>query len=429
MYPNLYYAFKDLFDIDLPALKIVNTFGFFVAIAFLISAWVLSLELKRKQASGIFTYKETDITIGKTASFLELFTNFILGFVLGFKILGVFLTEGALNDPQSFILSKQGHLPAGILMGLFFAGLKWWEKNKNKLPKPEQRKIRIWPSDRVGDIVMISAISGFIGAKIFDNLENWDRFIQDPVGNLISPSGLTFYGGLIVATITLWVYFKNIGVRFINIADAAAPALMLAYGLGRIGCQVAGDGDWGILNSAFITNTTGVAIPATPHDFEKALNISSKFYYQQFGSLDNVQHLNVRPFLGLPDWLFAYSYPHNVNSEGIPIIGCDWADYCNHLPIPVFPTPLYEIILSILLFAVIWSVRKKFTTPGRIFAFYMILNGIERFFIEHIRVNTQYHFLGINPTQAEIISTLFILGGIALYVLAPKFKTAPIKQE
>ena len=130
MYPNLYYAFKDIFDIDIPALKIVNTFGFFVAIAFLISAWVLALELKRKQAAGIFTYKETVITVGKTASLAELLTNFILGFILGYKILGVFIIKGALDNPQSFILSGQGHVPAGILVGLFFAGLKWWEKRK-----------------------------------------------------------------------------------------------------------------------------------------------------------------------------------------------------------------------------------------------------------------------------------------------------------
>ena len=74
-----------------------------------------------------------------------------------------------------------------------------------------ERTLRIWPSDRVGDITIIAAVAGFVGAKIFDNLENWDRFIQDPIGNLISPSGLTFYGGLIVATFTLWYYFRKKG--------------------------------------------------------------------------------------------------------------------------------------------------------------------------------------------------------------------------
>ena len=107
-----------------------------------------------------------------------------------------------------------------LLLGLFFAILKWWEKNKVKLAKPEKKIQRIWPADRVGDIVIIAAATGFLGAKIFDNLENWDRFIQDPIGNLLSPSGLTFYGGLIVASLSLLYYFRKHQIRFINVADA-----------------------------------------------------------------------------------------------------------------------------------------------------------------------------------------------------------------
>jgi len=61
----------------------------------------------------------------------------------------------------------------------------------------------------MGDMIAIAAIAGFAGAKIFDNLENWDRFVQDPLGNLISPSGLTFYGGLIVSILAFLYYFKK----------------------------------------------------------------------------------------------------------------------------------------------------------------------------------------------------------------------------
>ena len=56
------------------------------------------------------------------------------------------------------------------------------------------------------------------------------------------------------------------------------------------------------------------------------------------------------------------------------------------------------------------------------FSVYLIMNGAERFLIEHIRVNTQYHFLGLNPTQAEIISLGLIIAGIFLYWYAPKMK-------
>lgn len=425
MYPNLYYLFKDVFGWNLPALKIVNSFGFCVALSFLGCAWLLVKELKRKQAAGYFTYKETSIEVGRPASISELVINFFLGFLLGYKLLGIFIIKGAMNDPQEFIFSSLGSLPAGILLGLFFAGFKWWEKNKSKLPNPEKRVIRIWPSDRVGDMTIIAAVFGFAGAKVFDNLENWDRFIQDPIGNLFSPSGLTFYGGLIVASLALFYYFRKNKISFINVADAIAPGLMFAYGWGRMGCQIAGDGDWGIINSAFISDADGsVQLMDSSTTFNKILTDHGSYYIHEFGSLGAVQHASVKPFLGLPDWFFAYTYPHNVNNEGIPIFGCTWDNYCNHLPMPVFPTPIYEIIVCLLIFAFLWAIRKRIKIPGRMFAIYLILNGIERFLIEHIRVNTQYHFLGLNPTQAEIISLGLIIAGVLLYVFAPRLRVS-----
>ena len=167
MYPNLYYAFKEWFGVDWTFLKLINSFGFFVAICFLLAAWIITLELQRKQRQGLLTYTEEEIMVGAPASFVDLFINFILGFLLGYKIIGAFLMSDIMNDPQSFILSTKGNFPVGILVGAIFAGLKWWEKNKEKLSKPEQRVIRIWPHDRVGDLVIYAAIFGFAGAKVF----------------------------------------------------------------------------------------------------------------------------------------------------------------------------------------------------------------------------------------------------------------------
>lgn len=422
MYPNLYYLFKDLFGLSLPFLKVVNTFGFCVALSFLAAAWVLIKELKRKQSEGFLTYTDTTITVGQPATTSELLLNFFLGFLLGYKILGLFFINGALNDPQAFIFSSNGSIAAGLILGLFFCVLKWWEKNKKKLSKPEKRTIRIWPSDRVGDIVIIAAVAGFIGAKVFDNLENWDRFIQDPIGNLFSPSGLTFYGGLIVATIFIILYLKKNKIQVIMVADAIAPSLMLAYGLGRVGCQVAGDGDWGILNSAYISSPTGKPVLATPEQFNSGLHLYQDFYIGQFESLQKVHHAATKAFWGLPDWLFAFTYKHNVNKEGILLSNCTWNDYCNYLPLPVYPTPLYEIIMCLLLFAFLWAIRKKVKIPGRLAAIYLMVNGIERFFIEKIRVNTTYSIFGFHPTQAELISSLLVIAGIILYWYAPKIK-------
>lgn len=386
MYPNLYYAFKDIFGIELSGLKLVNSFGFFVALSFIISAWVLTLELKRKQQQGLFVHTEETITIGAKATFTELLLNFLLGFVFGYKIIGAFTIPDALNDPQSFILSTRGNLVVGLLLGLIFGGLKWWEKNKQKLAKPETRTVRIWPQDRVGDIVIYAAAFGFLGAKIFHNLENWNEFIKDPIGSLIAFSGLTFYGGLICAGIAIILYARRKKIKVIHLADAMAPTMMLAYALGRIGCQVSGDGDWGIIN------------------------------------------IRPKPFSWLPDWMWAYHYPHNVINEGVPMRGCV-GQYCNQLAYPVYPTSLYEIIICLLLFVVLWSVRKRIKVAGQLSGLYLIFNGMERFFIEKIRVNTKYEFLPFRPTQAELLALVMIIGGILLLTQSKKWfqKDSPLE--
>jgi prolipoprotein diacylglyceryltransferase len=79
----------------------------------------------------------------------------------------------------------------------------------------------------------------------------------------------------------------------------------------------------------------------------------------------------------------------------------------------VFPTPFYETLMCAFLFIVIWNLRKRIKTPGILFSIYLIFNGLERFFIEKIRVNTLYHVKGFAFTQAELISTLLFFIGIA----------------
>ncbi len=373
MYPNLYYALKDLFGVDLPALRFVNSFGFFVAISFLVAAWLLTVELRRKSKLGLLHPTETEVTVGEPASLIELVTNFALGFLLGYKILALFFIGGeSVQDPQAFIFSGQGNWPLGIGLGILFAGLKWWEKRKQQLQKPEKRKVRLWPQDRVGEITILALIFGLLGAKLFDIFENWSDFLKHPAAYLLSPSGLTFYGGLICAAIAIIIYARKHNIPVVHLADAVAPALMIAYAIGRIGCQVAGDGDWGIENTA------------------------------------------PNPFSWLPDWMWSYRYPHNVNEVGIPIDGCT-GRFCSQLPRPVYPTPFYETVMGFIIFGMLWALRKKIRPYGSLFAIYLIFNGIERFLIEQIRVNNRINFLGMQPTQAEIIAIGLILLGAGLW--------------
>ena len=419
MYPNLYFALKDLFGISAPFLRFVNSFGFFVALAFIGAAVTLARELLRKEREGLLQGRDEMVWVGKPASPTELFLNFFMGFLLGFKLIGLFLSNSSLTaNIQDFILSSEGSWPAGIGLGLVFAGLKWYDKNKQKLPQPQEKKIRIWPHDRVGDLTIFAFVFGFIGAKIFNSLETWDDFVKDPIGSLIGFSGLTFYGGLICAAVAIWVYARKKGIGFWYLNDAAAPGLMLAYAVGRIGCQVSGDGDWGIPNSAYYTTPDSKVALAGPGDFDRIIH-QYKEVYREFGSLDKVPHLSTKAPSWLPDWMFAYPYPHNVIGQGSPIPGCN-GQYCSHLPIPVFPTPFYETLTCLALFFFLWYLRKRLKVPGTLFAVYLIINGIERFFVETIRVNSKYDIFGFHPTQAELISSALVISGLILFFTLKK---------
>lgn len=373
MYPNLYFLIRDIFGIQLSGLQLVNTFGFFVALAFIGSGFVLYSELKRKEQLGEFKAIEEEITIGAPATWGELATSLVFGFLFGYKLIGAFLIENALSNPQLYILSTQGSLGAGIGVAALMTYLKWREKDKVKLAVPEKKKFLIWPHDRVGDIVLQAALWGFIGAKIFHNLENLNDFAKDPWGSIIAFSGLTFYGGLIVATIAIIIYIKKFKISVIHFADAMAPTMLFAYAAGRIGCHMSGDGDWGIVN------------------------------------------LHPKPFAWLPDWAWAYQYPHNVVNEGERIAGC-FGNYCNQLPLPVYPTTFYEIIGTFTLFLVMWSFRKRVRQPGILTGVYLVFAGVERLLIEQIRVNNKYEFLPFQPTQAELISVFLILFGIVFLI-------------
>ena len=373
MYPSLYYAIKDLFGLNIPFLKMIQSFGFFVAIAFLVGAYFWTKELKRKEQLGLLSTTTEKVLIGEKATIAELITSGILGFLIGYKLFYVAFNFTAFTEnTQGFLLSPKGNFIGGLALAAISAYLKYREKEKTKLPEPKWIEETLHPYQQVGNLTLIAAFAGLLGAKIFHNLENWDDFMADPVGSLLSFSGLTMYGGLICATIACVYYGKKKGITVTHLIDSAAPSLMLSYSVGRIGCQVAGDGDWGINN------------------------IAPKPGWLSWA----------------PDWVWSYDYAHNVNSIGEPIANCFGERYCNHLVPPVFPTPFYETLMCLFLFLVLWNMRKRITTPGVLFSVYLILNGIERFTIEHIRVNTLYHIGDFGFTQAQLISTLLFFTGI-----------------
>ncbi len=371
MYPSISDLIYDLSGLHIP--MGIQTFGFFMMLAFLFAAYSSSIELKRKEKQGLLHPAKKKILNGKPVSNPDIVMNALWGFIAGYKLLYVVLNYTACsNDPQGMIFSPAGNLAGGVAGAIIAAYLKYREQARNKGRNPEWAEEEMHPYQLTGNIAVIAALSGIIGAKLFHNLENLNEFMSDPLGALLSFSGLTFYGGLIMASVAVLYYTRKNNIPSLHMVDAAAPGLMLAYGIGRIGCQLAGDGDWGINN------------------------VLPKPSWMSF----------------LPDWVWAFRYPHNVISEGIPVPGCE-GKHCMMLEHPVFPTPLYESVACILLFFLLWSLRKKINTPGVLFCVYLMLNGAERFLIEKIRINNVYHLGSMQVTQAEIISSLLLIAGAA----------------
>jgi prolipoprotein diacylglyceryltransferase len=237
-------------------------------------------------------------------------------------------------------------------------------------------------------------LSGFLGAKVFHLLEtpseiHWETLLVD----LLTSGGWTFYGGLICGAAGVIWYTNKQGMHWRNVFDAGGPAMMLSYGLGRFGCHFSGDGDWGIAN--------------------------------------------LKPNPGLPDWAWAYKYPHNVlgkdyASTGMELIpGCS-GEYCYQLAVPVYPTPLYEALMALGLFAIMWFVlRKRNLAPFQMFSAYMMMAGLERMLIESIREHgvSLYSLGGMQFSQAQMISLGLMLFGALGWLWAGKSPMKVVSQE
>jgi prolipoprotein diacylglyceryltransferase len=368
MYPDLSYLFHDLFGTATDNwLSIFKTFGLLVAMAVLTAAFLLKKELQRRAEIGQFQGVPAKIISNAPLDIQDYVLNAFFGFIVGFKLVYIVQNLDAMQaDPASIIISGKGNWLAGIIgAGLLTAYYFYLDSQRKKQGIKEELK-NLYPHDRIMDISTVAVISGIIGAKLFTVVEQPQAFFSDPMGQLFSGDGWTIYGGLIGGFVGVYILLRRKAIPVLPVIDAVAPALIVSYGVGRMGCHLAGDGDWGIPAAA-----------------------QPDWWF-------------------LPDWLWAQDYPRNVLNRGVEMADCV-GKYCSHLAEAVYPTSVYETMMAFTIGLILWGLRKKTTAwPGLLFAIYLMFNGAERFMIEGIRVNDRHEGLG-GFTQAEFIA-LILLG-------------------
>jgi phosphatidylglycerol:prolipoprotein diacylglycerol transferase len=266
----------------------------------------------------------------------------------------------------------------GLMMAIsFLVALNYFSK---------EVKRRGWDEKVVTWITMIAMVGGIAGSKLFSIFEDWHEFTLKPFSTILSPSGLTFYGGFIVATIGIFYYLKKKKLAFYKFADIIAPTVFLAYGIGRIGCQLAGDGDYGIPTK----------LPW------------GAYYYKGTAKPTEVM---IDYFKLHPEEKIVWKYdslrtiPAGVDGMGQSYNRFDEVTPCH-------PTPLYELIVAVGCFFLLWGKRKEYENDsGKLFGLTMIFMGIERLLVEFLRINPLYFSL----SMAQWISIALIVYGSYLF--------------
>jgi phosphatidylglycerol:prolipoprotein diacylglycerol transferase len=244
----------------------------------------------------------------------------------------------------------------GLMMALGFLTANYFLAAELKRRKLE--------TSIANNIILIGLVMGILGSKLLFLVENWGDFVANPAREAFSPSGLTWYGGFVLAALSIYFYSRKLGIGFKIISDATSPALMIGYGVARLGCHFAGDGDYGFPT----TLPWGT-------DYSKGTYPPSVAF---------------RPF---PE--ITSHYPNGIVPDNT---------LCQ-------PTPVYEFIICTILFLIMWKYRKSIKPDGAMFALYLMLAGAERFLIEFLRINPR---LAFGLSEAQLISIPMMLIGFLL---------------
>ncbi|MGB8802085.1 MAG: prolipoprotein diacylglyceryl transferase [Candidatus Acidiferrales bacterium] len=224
-------------------------------------------------------------------------------------------------------------------------------------------------------LVSFPCLAGFVGAKLYHLLESPAEFFADPLHLLFSPYGFAWFGGLLAGfaafAFVAWRITRHNAaaghrVSLLSIFDAGSPAAALGYGIGRIGCLLSGDGDYGIPTSL----PWGMSFPN--------------------GLVPTVERVHPTPIYefivacAIAWWLWRMGGP----SHGTPA----------HVE-PSAPPDARALSTSA-------------TRPGEVFAAYLVLTGVARFLVEFIRINPR-SFLGMSNAQTAAAASM--IAGVILW--------------
>lgn len=179
------------------------------------------------------------------------------------------------------------------------------------------------PEEAASSMVVSAAIGGIVGSRLWAIAEAWQEFLRDPLSMILTGSGFVWYGGLLGGILGVYLTVRRGGLPWLEVTDCAAPALALGHAIGRIGCQLAGDGDWGKVSE----------LPWA---------------------------------MAYPNAIVGWPYPPGVR---------------------VHPTPLYEALAYTVVFVLLWGLRKRPFPAGTLFWLYLVLAPAARFAIEFVRIN------------------------------------------
>jgi len=233
---------------------------------------------------------------------------------------------------------------------------------------------RKMPGDPL-NVILLLVVAGLAGSKLYYLLEQPSEFFSHPARLFFSSYGFTWFGGLLGGLAVLLWLARHYGVPTLAFLDACSPAGALGYAIGRIGCLLSGDGDYGI-----------------------ATNLSWGMAFPPLEAGCRVHH-----FVCLIHGSLEASYGTTVGLATNAIVR-------------VHPTPIYEFIVGVLIAWFLWRrgtqhLREK-APAGLVIAEYLVLTGLARFLVEFIRINPRSAF-GV-LTNAQVVSLLSIVAGVAL---------------